>query len=181
MSRQDTGNPGPSTSQVARWPGGFPVHWFSKPIASMQYHTHSLYIEADFNEVRLKKGLVDNGATLNVLPLSTFNLFGLSRDELQATYVTISGFNGLMSKNISAIPNRLKVRRLAMSTAFFVIDVATTFNALLGRDWLHKAAAIPSTLHRELMFWLESEVEVIPAKSIPIPHINIVEMKLLAY
>ncbi|KAI4330545.1 hypothetical protein MLD38_028824 [Melastoma candidum] len=65
---------------------------------------HSLYIEADFNDVRLKKVLVDNGATVSVLPLSTFSFLGLSRDDLQATDVTISGFNGLMSKSIGVIP-----------------------------------------------------------------------------
>ncbi|KAI4340621.1 hypothetical protein MLD38_025437 [Melastoma candidum] len=60
--------------------------------------------------------------------------------------VTISGFNGLMSKSIGAIPIRLKVGRVIMNTAFFIIDVATTFNAL-ERDWLHKASSIPCTLH----------------------------------
>ena len=34
---------------------------------------------------------------------------------------------------------------------------------LLGRDWLHANQCVPSTLHQQLVQWVNDEVEVVPA------------------
>jgi len=31
---------------------------------------------------------------------------------------------------------------------FYVIDVATSYNALIGRPWLHENGVVPSKLHQ---------------------------------
>ncbi|KAI4325870.1 hypothetical protein MLD38_031234 [Melastoma candidum] len=131
----------------------------------MQSQVHSLYIEAEFIEVSVKKVLDDNGATVNVMSLRTLKYLGYDNADVTNTDVAITGFNGLMSKFVIIFPLKLKVGRSTMNTAFFKVDVDATFIALLGRDWLHKAAVIPSILHRELMLWLDSEVDVVKADS----------------
>ena len=44
-------------------------------------------------------------------------------------------------------------------TAFFVVKTSSYYNALLGRDWIHTAWCVPSTLHQCLIFWKEDEDE----------------------
>ncbi|KAI4341075.1 hypothetical protein MLD38_025845 [Melastoma candidum] len=129
----------------------------------MKQHMHSLYIVATFDGVLVGRVLIDNGATVNVLPLTKFRLLGYKSSELVRTDVAVSGFNGRKSECLGICSVHLGVGRHEQETAFFVIDIAPSFNALLGRDWLHKAAAIPSTLHRELILWLDSEIETIRA------------------
>ncbi|KAI4330373.1 hypothetical protein MLD38_028667 [Melastoma candidum] len=107
--------------------------------------------------------LVDNGATINVFPPSRFKRLGYKPCDLVKTSVAVSGFNGRKSECLGVFSMHLEVGRQERETAFFVIDIIPTFNALLGRDWLHKAAAIPSTLHRELLLWVNSEIETIKA------------------
>ena len=54
-----------------------------------------------------------------------------------------------------------------MMTAFFVVDSGASYNALLGRDWIHTNWCIPSTLHQFLIFWNGNEVEVVLADHKP--------------
>ena len=35
---------------------------------------------------------------------------------------------------------------------FQVMDCPTTYNALLGRPWIHQMKAVPSTLHQSIKF-----------------------------
>ena len=42
----------------------------------------------------------------------------------------------------------LKLDTLSTYVKFHVIDAATSYNALLGRPWLHDNQIVPSTLHQ---------------------------------
>lgn len=54
-----------------------------------------------------------------------------------------------------------------MVTPFFVINSRSTYNALLGRDWIYACLAVPSTLHQCLIFLNDDDVEVIWADRRP--------------
>ena len=42
----------------------------------------------------------------------------------------------------------LKLEKLMTYVTFHVIDAATSYNALIGRPWLHENGVVPSTLHQ---------------------------------
>lgn len=52
-------------------------------------------------------------------------------------------------------------------SAFFVVDASSTYNALLGRDWIHSSWCAPSTLHQVLVFWNGGKVKVVAADDKP--------------
>ncbi|CAL1392898.1 unnamed protein product [Linum trigynum] len=53
-------------------------------------------------------------------------------------------------------------------SAFFVVDGMISYNALLGRDWIHSNKCVPSSLHQCLMLWNEDGVvEVVQADTKP--------------
>ena len=39
-----------------------------------------------------------------------------------------------------------------LQTKFIVFKASSPYNAIMGRDWLHKMKAVPSTLHQKLRF-----------------------------
>ena len=39
-----------------------------------------------------------------------------------------------------------------LQTEFIVVRASSPYNAIMGRDWLHRMKAIPSTLHQKLRF-----------------------------
>jgi hypothetical protein len=48
-------------------------------------------------------------------------------------------------------------------TTFFVIEGKGAYSLLLGRDWIHANYCIPSTMHQQLVQWVDDDVEVVQA------------------
>jgi hypothetical protein len=46
----------------------------------------------------------------------------------------------------------LKLEKVTTYVKFHVIDAATSYNAILGRPWLHENKIVPSTLHQCLKY-----------------------------
>ena len=46
-------------------------------------------------------------------------------------------------------------------TVFQVLRIPTPFNLLLGRPWIHRVGAIPSSLHQKVKFIHEGQVVVV--------------------
>jgi hypothetical protein len=46
----------------------------------------------------------------------------------------------------------LKLEKFMTYVKFHVIDIATSYNALLGHPWLHENRIVPSTLHQCLKY-----------------------------
>ena len=44
---------------------------------------------------------------------------------------------------------------------FQVLRIPTSFNLLLGRPWIHRAGAIPSSLHQKVKFIHDGRVVVV--------------------
>ena len=55
-----------------------------------------------------------------------------------------------------------------MLAHFLVVNAQSSYNAIMGRTWLHNMEVVPSTRHQKLKFPLENKdgrVEVITVKS----------------
>ena len=63
---------------------------------------------------------------------------------------------------------KVKVGSIKRITPFVVIASKAGYNALLGREWIHGAGVVPSTLHQKLIIWNnEGNVEVVLADDSP--------------
>jgi hypothetical protein len=115
--------------------------------------------------------LVDTGAAVNIMPYSMPCQLGRSTRDLAKTNVTLSDFNGQTSEAQGVLSVDLTVGNKTVPTSFFIINSKSTYNVLLGRDWIHANCCIPSTMHQCLIQWDRDEVEVVHADdSIEISH-----------
>ncbi|XP_070044909.1 uncharacterized protein [Nicotiana tomentosiformis] len=67
------------------------------------------------------------------------------------------------SENICPLSTlqKLKIGPVEFTMEFQVLDVAVSYNLLLGRPWIHAAKAIPSSLHQMVKFeWDRQEIVV---------------------
>jgi hypothetical protein len=48
-------------------------------------------------------------------------------------------------------------------TTFFVIEGKGAYILLLGRDWIHANCCIPSTMHQQLVQWVDDDIEIVQA------------------
>ncbi|GKV50000.1 hypothetical protein SLEP1_g56718 [Rubroshorea leprosula] len=118
---------------------------FEKPEEKMAKHIRPLYINAHMDGTPISRVLMDNGAAVNVFPTCMLYKIGKSLDDLVHTEVTISDFTGGVNHSRGVLPVELTVGNRTLMSAFFVVDTVATYNALLGRDWIH------SSLDRKLV------------------------------
>jgi hypothetical protein len=53
------------------------------------------------------------------------------------------------------------IRSKTFLTTFFVIEGKGAYSLLLGRDWIHANCCIPSTMHQQLIQWVDDDIEVV--------------------
>ena len=112
--------------------------------------------------------LVDNGAAINILPTFMLRKLLKTENDLIATDVSVSGFAGGATKMKGVIPIEVKVGSKVATVAFFVVNTDSTYNALLGRDWIHSNWVVLSSLHQLLVFWkYDNNIEVVKSNKRP--------------
>ena len=91
------------------------------------------------------KMLVDRGASVNLMPYTTFHKLGKGPEDLLETDMMLRDFRGNTSKTRGAINVELTIESKTLLTTFFIIDGKGSYSLLLGRDWIHANYCIPST------------------------------------
>ncbi|XP_070023059.1 uncharacterized protein [Nicotiana sylvestris] len=96
--------------------------------------------------------LVDNGYSVNIFPLSTLNKLKVDYERIYKNSICIREFDGGGKDSVGDIVLELTIGPVEFTMEFQVLDVAVSYNLLLGRPWIHVAKAIPSTLHQVVKF-----------------------------
>ncbi|KAL2480328.1 Uncharacterized protein Adt_33294 [Abeliophyllum distichum] len=135
---------------------------FRKPTISLTKHLRPLYVKALVNGIPVAKVFIDNGAAINTIPYRMIKKFAKTESDLIPTKVILTSFNGGATSAKGVIPLDITMWTITKTTVFFVIDGPTSYNVLLGRDWIHGNRCIPSSLHQCLVFWNDKgEAEVV--------------------
>jgi hypothetical protein len=93
--------------------------------------------------------------------------------------MAVNGFTGGPTITKGIILIQIKVGRKVNTTAFFVVNTKSAYNALLGRDWIHFNWVVPSSLHQVIMFWkVNNSIEIVMADDKPFTVCNNVDAML---
>ena len=111
-------------------------------------HRRPLYLAASINQIPIKRALVDTGASINLIPLSTLQATGISEKKIQGCPMEVTGFGGRGEYTACHIQLWLKVGLIAFLACFHVVRTEVSYHVLLGRPWLHKHRLVPSTYHQ---------------------------------
>ena len=111
----------------------------------------------------MNKMLVDGGASVNLMPYTTFRKLGKGPGDLMETNMMLKDFGGNTSKTQGAINVELTIGSKTLLTTFFVIDGKGSYSLLLGRDWIHANCCVPSTKHQCLIQWHGDDVQMVRA------------------
>ena len=111
---------------------------------------------------------MDNGSTVNVMPLRMLRALGRSIGDLIETKVFVSAFTREISKTLGVLSIDIIVGSKTSLSAFIKINSNANYNAFLGRDWIHADWCVLSSLHQFLLFWKGDEVEVVWADKQPL-------------
>lgn len=122
-------------------------------------HNRPLLITGELDDMQMSRIMLDEGSAVNILPLRTLKKIGKTAQDLKPSNTLVQGFNQAGQNSIGTIRLRLKFEDHTSSTILHVIDAWTSYNALLGRPWLHEYKIFTSTLCQCFKYKDESGVQ----------------------
>ncbi|XP_070040077.1 uncharacterized protein [Nicotiana tomentosiformis] len=124
-------------------------------------HNRALYITVKCKDSAVSRVLVDKGSSANICPLSTLQKLKIGTERIHMNNVCVRRFDGGGKDSVGDIMLELSIGPIEFTMEFQVLDVAVSYNLLLGRPWIHAAKAIPSSLHQMVKFeWERQEIVV---------------------
>ncbi|XP_068339053.1 uncharacterized protein [Pyrus communis] len=121
---------------------------FSRPNLTLANHLKPIYVTTHLEGVLFKRVLIDGGAAVKVLPFKQMKRVFRSEEDLILTDLTVSSFSGTITKTHGIFHLDVDLGSKKIMSAFFVVDITSTYGALLGQDWIHQSLSVPSTLHQ---------------------------------
>ncbi|KAL8115462.1 hypothetical protein AgCh_022089 [Apium graveolens] len=119
-------------------------------------HDDLLVITPIIGNSPVKRVLVDNGASVDILLHDTFLRMGYNDSQLTPTDMPIYGFAGVECpvEGIIKLPTTIgtELRQATQMLDFVVVKASSTYNAIVGRTGIHAFKAVPSSYHSVMKF-----------------------------
>ncbi|XP_050919124.1 uncharacterized protein LOC127136630 [Lathyrus oleraceus] len=127
-------------------------------------HNLAMHISMNYQEDVMSNLLVDTGSSLNVLPKSTLSKLSYQGVLMRFSGVVMKAFDGSRKTVIGEVDLPTKIGSCLFKITFQVMDINPAYNCLLGRLWIHEAAAVTSTLHQKLKFMKNGKLVIVGGK-----------------
>ncbi|XP_070026868.1 uncharacterized protein [Nicotiana sylvestris] len=138
-------------------------------------HNRALYLTVKCEDSVVTRVLIDNGSSANICPLSMLNKLKVEDERIHKNSICVSGFDGGGKDSVGGIVLALTIGPVDITMEFQVLDVAVSYNLLLGRPWIHAAKAVPSTQHQVVKFeWDRQEIVIHGEDNLCVPNDSIV-------
>ncbi|XP_074283532.1 uncharacterized protein LOC141608079 [Silene latifolia] len=111
-------------------------------------HHDGLVITMQISTARVLRILVDGGSSVNLIMLDVLKAMNIDEDQIIKKSNVLVGFNGETRNTLGEIYLLTCVEGVSSYERFRVLDCLSSYNAILGRPWIHNARAIPSTYHQ---------------------------------
>jgi hypothetical protein len=115
-------------------------------------HNDPLVITLRIGNYDVKRVLVDQGSFAEVMYQELYEKLGLGKFDLAEFGSPVFGFSGESIIPLGKTTLPVLIGPINLQTKFIVIQAPSPYNASMGRSWLHRMRAIPSTLHQKLRF-----------------------------
>jgi hypothetical protein len=119
-------------------------------------HNDALVITIQMGNCKMARVLIDIGSSVNII-------YGEALDRMEETpeaaramvrpsSTPLYGFDGTEARSSGSVSIPVRADPYNIITDFYVMDVPSPHNAILGRPWIHMMRAVPSTYHQLLRY-----------------------------
>jgi hypothetical protein len=115
-------------------------------------HNDPLVITLRIGNHDVQRVLINQESFAKVMYQDLYKKLGLGEAELASFTSPIFGFLGEPTVPLGKTVLPVLAGPINLQTEFIVVKASSPYNAIMGRDWLHRMRAIPSTLHQKLRF-----------------------------
>ncbi|GFY98393.1 hypothetical protein Acr_12g0009340 [Actinidia rufa] len=129
------------------------VTFFQADLERVQHpHSDLLVVQLRIGEYDVKRILVDTGSSVEVMYYDLFKQLNISQDQLKPARALLVGFNAQAHWPLGTVSLKIRVGSPELMTEFVVVDIPSPYNAIMGRDWLHRMKGVASTFHQAIKF-----------------------------
>ncbi|XP_057745146.1 uncharacterized protein LOC130963011 [Arachis stenosperma] len=140
--------------------------YFLRPTEKQMSHLRPLHITTTLSGIIVDKVLIDGGVTISLFPERMLMKVGKHLNDLVPTNIAVMDFSGASTPAKGLVTLSVNVGSSKQNTVFVVVPSKSSYNALLGGDWIHGVGAVPSTVHQSVLLWTkDGKPEVIKADS----------------
>ena len=118
-------------------------------------------VTAQINGFIAKRVLVDQGSGVEVMYTNLFRGLGLKNEELSKYDTPLVGFDGRMVVLEGQILLPMNMEGKEVMITFIVVNLFSSYKAILGRPWIHVMEVVLSTLHVKVKFHMEHGIATI--------------------
>uniref|UniRef100_A0A2N9JBU4 Reverse transcriptase domain-containing protein n=1 Tax=Fagus sylvatica TaxID=28930 RepID=A0A2N9JBU4_FAGSY len=115
-------------------------------------HDDPLVVKLRIGDSDVKRVLINQGSCSEIMYPDLFHGLGLKQTDLQPYDAPLIGFSGESIRPMGQITMTVHTGPISLDTEFLVVDVPSPYTAIMGRRWLHKLKAVPSSLHQNIRF-----------------------------
>ncbi|KAL5546372.1 hypothetical protein UlMin_006059 [Ulmus minor] len=115
-------------------------------------HHDALVISLLIANCLIKKILIDNGSSTNVIFLSALREMNIDEAHIHRRSTVLVGFSGEQKFTLGDITLPVYAAGVNLHVTFVVLDSPSAYNVILGRPWIHDMRAVPSTFHQVIRF-----------------------------
>ncbi|KAG5536375.1 hypothetical protein RHGRI_023967 [Rhododendron griersonianum] len=109
-------------------------------------HNDALVLSLPIQRKMVRRVLVDQGSSTEILYYSVFKALGLPKDQLSPVDAHLVGFTAILVYPVGKIVLPVFAGSMQIDVEFIVVNSLSPYNAILGRNWLHGMKAVASTL-----------------------------------
>jgi hypothetical protein len=111
-----------------------------------------LVIHLDVANRPIHRILIDTGSAVEVLFAEPYQRLGMPEASLLKVATTLYGFTGEPADTLGATDLSVTIGPETHNVRFAVVRARSAYNAILGRGFLSRLEAVPSTAHSALKF-----------------------------
>lgn len=115
-------------------------------------HSDALVLSIPIQHKMVRRVLVDQGSSAEILYYIAFKALGFTKDHLSLVDVPLVGFTGIPVYPVGKIVLPVFADLVQLDMEFIVVNSPSPNNAILGRNWMHDMKAVASTLHQCVRF-----------------------------
>ncbi|KAK3008884.1 hypothetical protein RJ639_015419 [Escallonia herrerae] len=140
------------------------ISFFDEDLKDMKTpHDDPLVVTIKAGNFEVKRVLVDNGSSVEILFYDAFKKMNIPTDHLRKMDSPLYGFSNqsVTVEGIIALPVAIGTRptQANLMLDFVVVKVPSAYNAILGRPALNQLQAVVLTYHLKMKFPIENGIE----------------------
>ena len=130
-------------------------------IGTIQPHDDALVIILRIGGYDVKRVMVDQGSTVEILYPDLFKGLNLRIEDLTPYNSPLISFEGkvIILKGQVRLP--VQTGSETVEVDFIVVDAYSLYTAIVARPWLHTLGAVSSTLHQKIKYPSGGKIEEI--------------------